>query len=110
MIELLFSAGADSRVVGVVSYNDYPPQAAQLPQAGSHDRLNLEQILALKPDPIVAWKSGNPQPALQQLQRLNIPVYLSEPRNFADIASNLQRHGTLQARPNSNPGNPPVCR
>ncbi|MEH6823453.1 MAG: cobalamin-binding protein [Motiliproteus sp.] len=93
--EVLFSAGAGAKVVGVVSYSDYPPEAANLPLVGSYDRLDLEQILALKPDLIIGWKSGNPQAALLQLQQLNIPIYLSEPRSFADIASNLERFGTL---------------
>lgn len=93
--EVLFSAGAGAQVVGVVSYSDYPPQAANLPLVGSYDRFDLEQILALKPDLIIGWRSGNPQAALLQLQQLNIPVYLSEPRSFADIASNLERFGVL---------------
>ncbi|MEH6472717.1 MAG: cobalamin-binding protein [Halopseudomonas sp.] len=93
--EVLFSAGAGDKVVGVVSYSDYPPAASDLPLVGSYDRLDLESILALNPDLIIGWKSGNPQAALQQLQQLNIPVYLSEPRSFLDIASNLNRFGQL---------------
>ena len=93
--EVLFSAGAGEQIVGVVSYSDYPPQAQTIPEVGSYDRLDLEQILALQPDLIVGWQSGNPDAGLEHLQRLSIPLYLSEPRNFSDIASNLQRLGRL---------------
>ena len=93
--EGLFNAGAGDKVVGVVSYSDYPPEATRLPLVGSYDRLDLEQILALRPDLIVGWKSGNPQAALEQLQQLGIPVYLSEPHDFSDIPSNLLRLGVL---------------
>ena len=95
LTELLFSAGAGDKVVGVVSYSDYPAAATRIPIIGSYERFDLEQILALKPDLIVGWKSGNPQAALAQIKQLGIPIYLTEPRNFADIASNLERIGTL---------------
>ncbi|MFT6914643.1 MAG: iron complex transport system substrate-binding protein [Motiliproteus sp.] len=93
--ELLFSAGAGDRVVGVVSYSDYPAAARKIPLIGSYDRLDLEQMLALKPDLIVGWQSGNPQAALDHVLRLGIPVYLTEPRTFADIATNIERLGIL---------------
>lgn len=93
--ELLFSAGAGDRVVGAVSYSDYPAAARNIPLIGSYDRLDLEQMLALRPDLIVGWQSGNPQAALAHVLTLGIPVYLTEPRTFADIASNLERLGVL---------------
>ncbi len=93
--ELLFAAGAGEALVGVVSYSDYPPEAARLPVIGSHERLNLEAILALKPDLLVAWKSGNVRTQVEQLGKLGIPVFYSEPRQLDDIASNLERLGML---------------
>ena len=93
--ELLFAAGAGDALVGVVSYSTYPPEAARLPVIGSHERLNLEAILALKPDLLVAWKSGNVHTQVEQLGKLGIPVFYSEPRELDDIASNLERLGML---------------
>lgn len=93
--ELLFAAGAGSRVVGVASFSDYPPPARQLPSVGSADTLNLEAILALRPDLIVAWKSGNGAARVEQLESFGIPVFFSEPRRLEDIATNLQRLGRL---------------
>jgi len=93
--ELLFAAGAGDALVGVVSYSNYPPEATRLPVIGSHERLNLEAILALKPDLLVAWKSGNVRTQVEQLGKLGIPVFYSEPRQLDDIASNLERLGRL---------------
>jgi iron complex transport system substrate-binding protein len=93
--ELLFAAGAGAQVVGVVSYSDYPPAATQRPVVGSSASLNLERIIALHPDLVVAWKSGNAASQVERLIDLHIPVFYSEPRRLEDIATDLQRLGTL---------------
>ena len=93
--ELLFAAGAGDAVVGVVSYSDYPPEAGQRPQVGDAQNLDVESIVTLQPDLVVAWQSGNPTPQLEQLIRFGIPVFYSEPRRLEDIATNLERLGLL---------------
>lgn len=98
--ELLFSAGAGGAVVAAVSYSDYPEQAKALPQVGSYDRIDLEALLALKPDLIVAWPSGNPDATLDFLSRHSIPVFLSEPRSFAQIADTIRQLGRLAGTEN----------
>ncbi len=93
--ELLFAAGAGGQMVGAVSFSDYPPAAEKLPRVGSYKRLDLEAVLALKPDLIVAWRSGNPLPQVERLQALGLPVYYSEPRRFADVGTTLERFARL---------------
>lgn len=93
--ELLFAAGAGDRVVGVVSYSDFPAAAKKLPLVGAYNAFDLEAIIALKPDLVVAWKSTNPAGALQKLQAMSIPVFFSEPRLLEDVASNLESLGRL---------------
>lgn len=93
--ELVFAAGAGEKMVAAVSFSDYPPAARQLPRVGSYNRLDMEAILALKPDLIIAWQSGNPQTQTEQLAAMKVPVYFSEPRRFADISSTLERLATL---------------
>jgi len=95
LTELLFAAGAGDAVVGVVSYSDYPPEAAQRPHVGDAQNLDVESIVTLQPDLVVAWKSGNPTPQLEQLIQFGIPVFYSEPRRLEDIATNLERLGLL---------------
>jgi len=93
--ELLFAAGAGKAVVGAVRYSDFPEAAKQVPVVGDYNALDLETLLSLKPDLIVAWQSGNPAAAIERLLKFNIPVFLSEPRHLDDIATNLERLGVL---------------
>ena len=93
--ELLYSAGAGERVVGAVSFSDYPPRAQALPRVGSYDRLDLEALLALEPDLVVAWAGGNPEEQLARLPDLGVPVYFSDVEDFAGIAASLERLGVL---------------
>lgn len=93
--ELLFAAGAGSKVVGVVQHSDYPPEAARLPQVGSHTRVDLEAVAALKPDLVIAWKSGNRDTQLDRFSALGIPVYVNEPRSLEAVAQSLEQFGRL---------------
>jgi iron complex transport system substrate-binding protein len=93
--ETLFAAGAGDRLVGVVEFSDYPVAARRLRRVGSYARLDLEAIVALKPDLVVGWQSGNPAAALDALRRLGLPVYLDEPQGIADVADSLTRFGRL---------------
>ncbi len=93
--ELLFAAGAGDQVVAVSSFSDFPPQARQLPSVGSSMQLDVERIVALKPDLVIAWKSGNNARQVERLRKLGMVVFESEPRTLDDIASTLQRFGQL---------------
>ncbi len=93
--ELVFAAGGGNKLIGVVSYSDYPPQAKKIPQIGSYDSLDIERILALQPDLVIAWKSGNPEHQIQQLQQLGLTVYISEPRDFMQIPQTIRKLGLL---------------
>jgi iron complex transport system substrate-binding protein len=95
LTELLFSMGAGSQIVGVMDYSNYPPEALSLPVVGRYDMLDMERIVALRPDLIVAWRSGNPRGSLQRLAELGIPVYIAEPDSLESIASHLERLGAL---------------
>jgi iron complex transport system substrate-binding protein len=93
--ELLFAVGAGDAVVGASEYSDYPAAARAIPQVGGGSGLDLEVILALRPELVVAWGSGSPPGQVQRLRQLGIPVFVSEPQLISDIASSLQRLGRL---------------
>lgn len=92
--ELLFAAGAGDRLVGTAEYSDYPPAAKALPRVGGNP-LDLEAIVALKPDLVMGWQSGNAAAAVARLRALGLTVHLSEPGRIEDIASELERIGLL---------------
>jgi len=93
--ELLFAAGVGDRVVGVVAYSDFPEAAHKLPRVGGYSNIDMEAVAALKPDLVIAWKSGNRDAHLDKLAALGIPVYLNEPRNLDDVARSLEAFGVL---------------
>lgn len=93
--ELIYAAGGGSRLVGAVSYSDYPPEAKQIPRVGDNKALDLERIAALKPDLIVVWRHGNAQAELERLRELHIPMFFSEPHKLDDVALTLTKLGTL---------------
>lgn len=93
--ELLYAAGAGGRVVGATSYSDYPAAARALPRVGSYAHIDLEAVLALRPDLVVAWKSGNNAAQLERLRALGVAVYVSEPRRLDDIPTDIEHLGAL---------------
>lgn len=97
--ENLFAIGAGALVVGISSHSDYPPEAADLAIVGDAQGFNLEAIIKLQPDLIVAWPGGNPQLPLQRLEQMGIPVYYSDPHELRDIPFNLRALGKLTQLP-----------
>lgn len=93
--ELLWAAGAGDQVVAVVEYSDYPPQARAVPSVGNHTRIDLEALLSLRPELVVAWVSGNPAGQIEKLQALGLPVFAIEPREFAGVSTAIERLGLL---------------
>ncbi|GMR04088.1 MAG: cobalamin-binding protein [Gammaproteobacteria bacterium] len=93
--EMLYAAGAGSHVVGAVEYSDYPEAAKDIPRVGSGAGLDLEAIVALRPDLIVAWQSGNPTWQVERLRTLGFSIYVTEPRRMQDIAKDIERLGQL---------------
>ncbi|HEV8257642.1 MAG TPA: cobalamin-binding protein [Casimicrobiaceae bacterium] len=92
--ELLFAAGAGERIVGVLAPADWPPEAARVPRVGTAAGLDLERIVALKPDLAVVWPYLAPA-HVERLRAMGIAVFVSDPRTPAAIAVELERLGTL---------------
>lgn len=95
LTELLFSSGAGNQVKGVVSYSDYPPAAKRLPLVGSYNSLDMERIIALQPDLIFAWQSGNPEAQVQQLKKMGFTVFISEAHQLEEIPDIILKMGLL---------------
>lgn len=93
--ELLYAAGAGAALVGVVQYADFPPPVRALPSVGSYTGFDLEALLALKPDLVVGWDSGNPPAQLARIEALGIPVFRTEARVADDIATDIEKLGEL---------------
>lgn len=93
--EIIFALGGEGRLVGVTNFCDFPPAAKQKPSVGGMVAPNLEGIVALKPDLVIATDAGNRQETVVQLQRLGIPAYLVSVNRFADLTDLIARLGEL---------------
>jgi iron complex transport system substrate-binding protein len=96
--ENLFAAGLGDLLVGAVTYSDYPEEAKSIPRIGSYNKLNIELILALEPDLIIAWKEGNQKHQVEKLIGLGLTVYINAPQKLGDIASDLRDFGLLSGK------------
>lgn len=94
LTELVFAAGAGDRLVATVEYSEYPVAALEIPRIGDAFRLDIERIVSLHPDLVIAWDSGNPRPAVAQLRSLGVSVWTVEIRNPGEIADTLEHIGT----------------
>jgi len=95
IVELLYAVGGENNIIAAVDYSNYPDAAKKLPRVGSGFKLDIEAIVGLKPDLIIAWKSGNNQMQLETIKKLGFKLYLSEPKNLQGIAKNLRDIGEL---------------
>jgi len=93
--ELLFAAGAGARVVGVSAFSDYPQAARNLPLLSGGVRMDIERILALRPNLAVGWQSGNARADLEKLAAFGIPVFFAEPQRLDAVPDTLIRLGRL---------------
>lgn len=93
--ELLFAAGGGARVVGAMNFSDYPEAARKIPLVGSSTQLDMERLIALKPDLLVVWQGGNTARQLEQLRQLGLPMYYSDPQRMDQIPDSVAKLGRL---------------
>lgn len=93
--EIVVAAGGAARIVGVSSFTDDPDLPPNLPVIAAAGRVDLERVLQLAPDLVVAWQSGNRARDVERLRGLGIAVFASEPRRLSDIARLIRTIGTL---------------
>jgi cobalamin transport system substrate-binding protein len=95
--EILFAIGAGDRVVGVSEFSNYPNAARSLPKVGTYIKPNLERIIELSPDIVIATADGEKEKEVKKLQSLGIGVYVINPTDFSGIIATVREIGTLVA-------------
>jgi iron complex transport system substrate-binding protein len=93
--ELLFAAGAGDRIVGVDDSSDYPAAVAGIARVGEPAALDVEGLLRLRPTLIVLWESGTPAGRRAELERLKLPLYVTDQHHLDDIGATLIEFGRL---------------
>jgi iron complex transport system substrate-binding protein len=95
LTELTFSAGAGDRLVATVAYSDHPDAARSIPRIGDAFRVDLERLLALRPDAVLAWTTGTPLPTIERIRSLGLRVVPIETNRLDDIAEAVRSIGRL---------------
>ena len=93
--ELLFAAGGGNKIVGAVNYSDYPEAAKRIPRIGSNREIDMELLISLKPDLIVAWRHNSSERQIEMVRRLGVPVFQSDPQTLDGIPDAVLRLGQL---------------
>ncbi|MEP2651905.1 MAG: cobalamin-binding protein [Paraglaciecola sp.] len=98
LVESLYAIGAAEQIIGTTAHADYPESAKNILRIGNYARLQIEKILQLNPDVIIAWKSGNPSDDLERLEKYNLKVVYSAPTKLEDVAAEILMLGELTGR------------
>ena len=93
--ELAVAAGLADRLVAVAAGGPMAGDLAGLPRIGGPGALDREALLALRPDLVIGWQSGNRPGDLDWIQRNGIALYRSEPRTLRHIAASIRALGRL---------------
>ena len=87
--EIVLELGAADLLVGVLDGGERPVALANVPSVGHYGQLDMERLLSLKPDLILLWPGSVGPAQREQLQRLNIPVYVAEPHNLEQLTTQV---------------------
>jgi len=94
--EMLFAMGAGEQVVGVSSFDTYPPEAAKKARVGALLNPDFERILSLKPDLVVVYVSQTD--LIGRLQRVGVPTFVYQHTGLADVGTTIASLGDRVGR------------
>lgn len=92
--EILFALGLGHRVVGVTTFCDYPPEAKKKEKIGGFENPNLEKVISLKPDLVLAT-GGIQQPFIQELEKVGISVFVLHPKDLNQLIAGIDKVGKI---------------
>lgn len=98
IVESLYAIGAGEQIIATTDHADYPAEAKDILVVGNYARLQIEKIVQLKPDLIIAWKTGNPIDDLARLEKYGLKVVYSHSETLEDLAQELLFLGEMTGR------------
>jgi iron complex transport system substrate-binding protein len=93
--EMLFAAGAGNRLIATVEFSDEPVAARRVPRIGDVTAIDMERLVALHPDLVLAWPGGGNPAQIEKIAQLGIPIYRQQVNRLADLPGSLRRLGAL---------------
>ena len=95
--EMLFAAGVGDRLVATVDFSDEPAAAKRVPRIGDVTAIDMERLVALRPDVVVVWPGGGNPAQIEKIAQLGIPIYRQQVNRLADLPASLRRLGALSS-------------
>ncbi|HLD67296.1 MAG TPA: cobalamin-binding protein [Pseudomonas sp.] len=96
--EIMLELDAAALLVGVLDGGERPAALGHLPSVGRYGQLELESLLALRPDLVLLWPDSISAGQQQQLRQFNIALHIVEPRNLAQLATQFAEIGQRVGR------------
>ena len=94
-VDMLYAIGAGDSIIGTVEYSDFPKAALKIPRIGNYSGIQIEKVVELEPDVIVAWKSGNKSTDLEKLESLGLNMHYTHATSIPEISNEILRLGKL---------------
>jgi iron complex transport system substrate-binding protein len=95
--EMLFAMGAGDRLVGVSTYDRFPPEVRKIPQVGGLLDPNVERVLSLRADLVIVYASQTE--LRRQLERAHLPIFDYTHRDLADVTATMRALGKTVGAP-----------
>jgi iron complex transport system substrate-binding protein len=95
--EMIYFLGLGDRLVGVTRFSSFPVEARKKPRVGTYTDINVEKVVTLDPDLVIATADGNRREDVEMLEEAGIPVYVVNPRRISQILEALERVGHVCA-------------
>lgn len=92
--EIVFALGGKEKLVGVTTYCDYPEEAKQKEKIGDFANPNVEKIISLKPQVVLAT-GGVQKGVVERLNKFKIKVFVVDPKNFKGLYADIEKVGKI---------------
>jgi iron complex transport system substrate-binding protein len=103
LTEIVFALGQGDHLAGDTDFCDYPAEASKKPHVGGPVNPNLEQVVALKPDLVLAT-AINRRETVNALARIGVPVYATNPHSVDSMIASVEHIGeVLEAEKTAKP-------
>jgi len=95
LTEIVFALGEGDHLAGDTDFCDYPAEATRKPRVGGPVNPNLEQVVALTPDLVLATKAINRRETVDGLARIGVPVYVTDPHSVDGMIASIEHIGNV---------------
>ncbi|OGO56713.1 MAG: hypothetical protein A2Z32_01190 [Chloroflexi bacterium RBG_16_69_14] len=93
--EILFALGAGPRVIATTEFDDFPPAAVALPAVATYTTVDVEKIVGMEADLVIAGGNFfNPPEAITRLRSLGVPVLVVYAPNLAGVLKDIELIGS----------------